>query len=101
MQNEIRFSKYVENYKETITELDFNIFLKLFVNNRPVYGISKNHIVNALSILGTINKEEQSSGELNPKITKEELLRILSTEGEKMPVEEIKECLGILLGEGN
>ena len=81
MQNEIRFSKYVENYKETVNELDFNIFLKLFVNCRPVYGISKNHIVNALSILGVINKEDQASGELNPKISREELMRILSTEG--------------------
>lgn len=100
MQNEIRFSKYVENYKETLNELDFNIFLKLFVNSRPVYGISKNHIVNALSILGTINKDEQASGEIDPKITRDELVRILTTEGEKMTVEEIKECEGILLGEG-
>ena len=53
-----------------MTELDFNIFLKLFVNNRPVYGISKNHILNALSILGTINKDDQSSGEINPKISR-------------------------------
>jgi len=29
------------------------MFLKLFVNHRPVYGISKNHIVTALSILGS------------------------------------------------
>ncbi len=28
------------------------MFLKLFVNNRPVYGISKNHIANSLSIIG-------------------------------------------------
>jgi len=45
-----------------VNELDLNIFLKLFVNNRPVYGISKNHIVNALSILGTISKEGDNSG---------------------------------------
>lgn len=33
------------------------MFLKLFVNNRPVYGISKNHITNALSILGNIKAD--------------------------------------------
>jgi hypothetical protein len=33
------------------------MFLKLFVNCRPVYGISKNHITNALSILGSIRKD--------------------------------------------
>lgn len=100
MQNEIRFSKYADNFKETVNELDLNIFLKLFVNCRPVYGISKNHIVNALSILGTINKDADNSGEINPKINREELYKILTTEGEKMTMEEIKECENILLGEG-
>ncbi len=41
------------------------MFLKLFVNNRPVYGISKNHIVNALSILGNVK------GDGSPFITRE------------------------------
>ena len=50
------------------------------MNCRPVYGISKNHIVNALSILGTINKTD-SSEEINPKISKDELYKILATEG--------------------
>ena len=54
------------------------MFLKLFVNNRPVYGISKNHITNALSILGNVK------GDGSPYITREELMKILSTEGEKM-----------------
>ena len=69
------------------------------MNCRPVYGISKNHIVNALSILGTINKTD-SSEEINPKISKDELYKILATEGEKMSLDEIKECENILLGEG-
>lgn len=54
------------------------MFLKLFVNCRPVYGISKNHITNALSILGTIRKDG------TPFIDREELVKILTTEGEKM-----------------
>lgn len=53
MQNEIRYSKYIEHYKETVSELDLQMFLRLFVNHRPVYGISKNHISTALSILGS------------------------------------------------
>ena len=57
MQNQIRFLKYVDNYKQTLSELDLDMFLKLFVNNRPVYGISKNHITNALSILGNIKAD--------------------------------------------
>lgn len=27
------------------------MFLKLFVNHRPVYGIGKSHIANALNVL--------------------------------------------------
>jgi hypothetical protein len=71
------------------------MFLKLFVNNRPVYGISKNHIVNALSILGNVK------GDGSPYITREDLFKILTTEGEKMGEDEIRECEKILLGENN
>lgn len=60
------------------------MFLKLFVNNRPVYGISKNHITNALSILGSVK------GDGSPVITRDELIKILTTEGEKMTEEEIR-----------
>lgn len=63
------------------------MFLKLFVNCRPVYGISKNHITNALSILGTVSPEDEASGVANPKISRDELIRILTTEGEKMTLE--------------
>lgn len=58
MKNEIKFSKYLET-GEHVTELEINTFLKLFINNnirlfvnhRPVYGIGKNQIVEALKVL--------------------------------------------------
>jgi len=75
MQNEIRFAQYVDNYKETMNELDLDMFLKLFVNSRPVYGISKNHISNALSILGSTRADG------SPFITREDMVKILTTEG--------------------
>lgn len=93
MQNEIRYSKYVDHYKETVSELELQTFLKLFVNHRPVYGITKNHITTALSILGN-NKTG------SPTMTRDELIKSLTTEGEKMTLEELKECEKILLGEG-
>lgn len=40
------------------------MFLKLFVNYRPVYGISKNHISQALLLLGN----KRANGE--PGITR-------------------------------
>jgi hypothetical protein len=50
MKNEIKFSKYLET-GEYVTELELNTFLKLFVNHRPVYGIGKNQIADALKTL--------------------------------------------------
>lgn len=79
MQNEIKFSSYMENFKETVNELDLNMFLKLFVNHRPVYGITKSHISSALNIL-------KPGGSLS----REELVKILTTEGEKMSMDEIR-----------
>jgi len=72
MQNEIRFSKYVDHYKETVSELDLQIFLKLFVNHRPVEGINKNHLKTALSILGATKNGE-------PSISREEFIKCLTT----------------------
>jgi len=40
MITEIKFSEYLEHGKY-VDELDLNIFLRLFVNHRPVYGIGK------------------------------------------------------------
>ena len=75
MQNEIRYSKYVDHYKETVSELELQTFLKLFVNHRPVYGITKNHIATALSILGS------AKGGNSPTVSREELVKCLTTEG--------------------
>jgi hypothetical protein len=52
------------------------MFLKLFINHRPVYGITKNNITNALSILGT---GTDSQG--NPTISRDDLIKILASEG--------------------
>lgn len=40
MKNEIKFSKHLET-GEYVTELEINTFLKLYVNHKPVYGVSK------------------------------------------------------------
>jgi len=68
----------VDHYKETVSELELQTFLKLFVNHRPVYGITKNHITTALSILGS----SKNGGA--PTISRDELVKALTTEGEKM-----------------
>lgn len=60
------------------------MFLRLFVNHRPVYGISKNHIATALAALGTTKANGQTT------ISREELLKCLTSEGEKMTLDEIR-----------
>ena len=40
MENEIKFAEYLEK-SEYVEELNLEMFLKLFINHRPVYGIGK------------------------------------------------------------
>lgn len=54
------------------------------MNHRPVYGISKNHIATALAALGTTKANGQTT------ISREELLKCLTSEGEKMTLDEIR-----------
>ncbi|EAS05799.2 WD-40 protein, putative (macronuclear) [Tetrahymena thermophila SB210] len=114
MQNEIRFSKYLDP-GEQVEELDLNMFLKLFVNHRPVQGIGKSKIAESLNTLtkslSDSAKEiaEQAKGQsVQPKtynidgigeISLQDLKKILTTEGERMTNEEFDECLKILCGE--
>ena len=50
MINEIKFSKYLET-GEQISELEINTFLKLYVNHKPVNGVTKGQIHDALRTL--------------------------------------------------
>lgn len=40
MMNEVKYSEFLETGK-FVTELNLSTFVKLFVNHRPVYGISR------------------------------------------------------------
>jgi hypothetical protein len=40
MKNEIQMSKLHEG-KSEVNELDDNTFIKLFINHRPVYGVTR------------------------------------------------------------
>ena len=50
MQNEVRFSQYTESGQPKLS-VDFDTFIRLFVNHRPVYGIGKNNIEDAFKAL--------------------------------------------------
>jgi len=63
MMNEVRYSKFPET-GEYVERVDLDTLVRIFVNHRPVYGVSKNNIDEAFSVLA-----EERQG--RPLLTKE------------------------------
>ncbi|XP_058231212.1 cilia- and flagella-associated protein 251 isoform X2 [Hemibagrus wyckioides] len=91
MQNEVKFSRYAETGKY-VSDIDLEEFIKLYVNHRPVCGISKHDLYKAFEVLGVADKNAK------PVIIREELLELLQARGEHMTEEELAECFTTLLG---
>ncbi|CAK90550.1 unnamed protein product (macronuclear) [Paramecium tetraurelia] len=90
MINEIKFSKYLET-GEQISELEINTFLKLYVNHKPVNGVTKGQIYDALKTLAT------DTG----VIPWDQFTELLKTKGEKLDEQEIEYYLESLLPNKN
>eukprot|EP00996_Jenningsia_fusiforme_P000574 NODE_150_length_3012_cov_28.944313_g138_i0.p1 GENE.NODE_150_length_3012_cov_28.944313_g138_i0~~NODE_150_length_3012_cov_28.944313_g138_i0.p1 ORF type:complete len:960 (+),score=237.48 NODE_150_length_3012_cov_28.944313_g138_i0:79-2880(+) len=71
--------------------IDFETFIRLYVNHRPVFGINKKNIENAFSSIGA----DPASG----VIDRDTLFNLLKTRGEALHQLEIESCLKSLLGE--
>lgn len=74
MQNEVKFSRYAETGKY-VSDIDLEEFIKLYVNHRPVFGISKQDLYKAFQVLGVPDENGK------PVITREELLQLLQARG--------------------
>lgn len=72
-------------------EIDFDTFIRLYVNHRPVFGISKQNIEAAFKALGA----DPSTG----IIDRQALFASMQQQGEKIHQFEIEECLRSLLDE--
>ncbi len=90
MQNEVKYSKMAETGAET-QYLGIEEFLKLFVNHRPVYGITRNMIEESVrSITGG-----------KKSIKRQDFIDALSKEGEKINTSDLKNYIRTLLGDDN
>ncbi|KAF8282413.1 hypothetical protein TcBrA4_0082760 [Trypanosoma cruzi] len=72
--------------------LKFSQFMRLYVNYRPIYGITRQDIESAFWALGA----DAETGQ----IARDVLFKLLSTHGEPLQQEEISAALRSLLGEG-
>ena len=89
MQNEVKYSKMDKNV--FVDDLSLKDFVKLFINHRSAYGLTKDYIEDNLKDVFK-----------NPKkIDKKEFLELLTKYGEKMSMNDIKFYLNTLVGEGD
>jgi len=94
MEDEVRQCA-MSNEGRTTTHVNLDTFVKLFVNHRPVYGIGKNNIEEAFSVLADGRFGEGDS------LARDELISMLQSEGEDggMKMIEIEKALTFLVGE--
>lgn len=89
IRNEIQYSKFIETNEKTET-IDFQTFLRLFLNHRPVVPPSLDEIERAFKVLGADEEGQLST---------EELINLLQSSGEAMSVDDIDKCIEILVGQ--
>ncbi|XP_054028990.1 cilia- and flagella-associated protein 251 [Dryobates pubescens] len=91
MINEVKFSKYVDT-GEQVTKINLEDFIKLYINHRPVFGLSMTEIQQAFQVLGYDNENGDKV------IDRGDLLLLLQLRGERMTEDELAQCLTTLLG---
>ena len=73
----------------TVDSLTFDEFLVMYVNHRPIFGVSKEQIADAFLMLSV-----DGSG----VITRDSLLRFFSSYDESLTGDDLAQCLRMLVG---
>ncbi|KAJ0392559.1 hypothetical protein P43SY_000538 [Pythium insidiosum] len=85
MWSEVKYSQFTQT-TQSVESIDLRDFIKLYVNHRPVFGIGKQDIERAFSVLGA-----------NPSLRWDLLRKRLLHMGEQMTEDELRSCLEALL----
>jgi WD40 repeat protein len=95
MVNEVLYSKKDLSFKieETLMQ---DTFIKLFINHRPVYGLTSNLIKEKMSALMMTDPNTKQK-----KYTREQFIADMTTKGDKFSPEELKLFLNTLLAQGD
>jgi len=89
MTNEVKKSKFGET-GEDVDRIAFDDLVRLYINHRPVFAVGPAQIRQAM--------EAMKKHEPGP-IARDEMLRLLTSNGEKMSYEELERCFESLVGD--
>ncbi|CAJ1410478.1 unnamed protein product [Effrenium voratum] len=90
MTNEVKYSRFAET-GEYVDRIGFEDLVKLYVNHRPVFAVGPEQIKQAFDAL--------REGGAGP--SRDTLLNLLTTHGEKATLEELERCLEALVGDSS
>ena len=107
MTTEVKYSTYLIDSKVADT-INFDDFLRLYINHRPVFGISKEQITEAFDVIskhciqafGRRSRGNNDDGD-HPKVLWNDLEELMKSGAEALTEDELHSCLRSLVGEEN
>jgi WD40 repeat protein len=103
MTSEVKYANYLVD--GTVADsINFDDFVRLYINHRPVFGISKEQIQDAFATISShcvqaFGRRARGSGEDAPKLLWNDLSELMKGGAEALTEDEFRSCLQSLLGE--
>lgn len=91
---EVKYQTFTET-GEVQTKVDLDTFVKLFANHKPVFGVSKDNIEDAFSVLAATDGKIGRRGV--GEVEWGGLVKLLREKGEAMSDDDLNNCLAALL----